>query len=46
MRFSHVCLESFAYVLPPEVVTSLELEERLQPVYERFGHHAGQDADR
>ncbi|MFQ5413341.1 MAG: 3-oxoacyl-ACP synthase III [Phycisphaerae bacterium] len=41
MRYAHVCLESFGYCLPDEVVTSDELEARLAPVYARFGVHAG-----
>ncbi len=41
MRFEHVCLESFGYVLPEEVVTSTDLERRLAPVYERFRLHEG-----
>lgn len=41
MRFQHVCLESLAYTLPDEVVTSDELEARLAPVYERLNLPAG-----
>ncbi len=41
MRFDSVCLESLAYVLPEQVVTSLELEEQLAPLYRRFGLHSG-----
>ncbi|MHC4610746.1 MAG: 3-oxoacyl-ACP synthase III, partial [Planctomycetota bacterium] len=41
MKFERVCLESFGYVLPERVVTSLELERRLAPVYERFSLHEG-----
>ncbi len=41
MRYSHVCLESFGYVLPSEVVTSADLEEQLAPVYGRFNLHVG-----
>ena len=36
MRFHHVCVEHVATVLPDEVVTSAEIEERLRPVYERL----------
>ena len=36
MRYSNVCIESFAYVLPDTVVTSDELERRLAPVYDRL----------
>lgn len=37
MRYQSVCVEAVAYVLPPEVVSSEALEERLRPVYERLG---------
>jgi 3-oxoacyl-[acyl-carrier-protein] synthase-3 len=36
MRYQHVCLESFGYVLPDEVVSSDELERQLAPAYERL----------
>lgn len=36
MRYQHVCLEAFGYLLPDEVVTSAELEARLAPAYERL----------
>ena len=36
MRYSHVCLNSFGYELPPNEVSSAQLEERLAPVYERL----------
>ncbi len=36
MRYHHVCVEAFAYSLPPHVVTSAEIETRLAPVYEKF----------
>src|SRR5436190_12896102 len=41
MRYQHVCVEAFAYTLPPHVVTSPEIEERLAPVYERLHLPAG-----
>ena len=41
MKFEQVCLQAIAYVLPERVVTSAELEQRLAPVYERFGLHEG-----
>jgi len=41
MKFTQVCLESFGYALPDEVVSSLALERRLAPIYGRFGLHAG-----
>jgi len=40
-RYQHVCFESFGYVLPEIVVTSVEIERELSPVYERFGLHEG-----
>ena len=41
MKFKHVCLESFGYVLPERVVTSAEIERRLAPVYEKLRLHEG-----
>ena len=36
MRFRRVCLESFGYCLPEEIISSEELEHRLTPLYERL----------
>jgi 3-oxoacyl-[acyl-carrier-protein] synthase III len=36
MQFRNVCLESFGYVLPDEIVTSDALEARLAPLYDRL----------
>ena len=36
MRYQNVCLESFGYTLPEEVVDSEEIERRLQPLYRRL----------
>ena len=36
MLFKNTYIESFGYVLPPKVVTSLQLEEELRPVYDRL----------
>ena len=36
MNFSRVCLHSFGYELPPNVVTSADIERQLAPVYERL----------
>lgn len=36
MRFESVCIEAVAHVLPEEVVTSGELEKRLEPLYSRL----------
>ena len=41
LRYNHVCVEKFDYVLPERVVTSAELERELAPIYERFGLHEG-----
>ncbi len=41
MRFRHVCIEALAYTLPPHVVTSEELEQRLLPLYQRLGVSVG-----
>ena len=37
MKYQNVCIESFGYALPPEVVTSEELERQLSPLYDRLG---------
>src|SRR5690242_1055418 len=36
LRYENVCIESFGYELPDEIVTSDELERRLTPLYERL----------
>ena len=36
MRFNNVCLEAVGYTLPEEVVTTAQLEQQLQPVYDRL----------
>lgn len=36
MHFRRVCIESFGYTLPDEIVTTTELEQRLAPLYERL----------
>lgn len=36
MFFTNVAVEAMAYVLPPEIVTSDELEEQLAPIYNRL----------
>ncbi len=41
MRFSRTVIETPVAVLPPNIVTSLELEERLAPVYDSIGLRAG-----
>jgi 3-oxoacyl-[acyl-carrier-protein] synthase III len=42
MIYSNVYLESFGYELPPHVVTSDDLESRLQAVYEALHFQRGQ----
>src|SRR5258708_10002492 len=41
MRYHHVCVEAIGYNLPPQVVTSAEIEAQLAPIYERFHLPAG-----
>lgn len=41
MRYENVCLQAWAHELPPEVVTSAALEDRLAPVYAGLGLPAG-----
>lgn len=41
MTSRQVYIESMGYELPPVIVTSAEIEERLKPVYERLGLPAG-----
>ena len=41
MRYQHVCLESFGYTLPQEIVSSEEIERRLEPLYSRLRLPAG-----
>lgn len=36
MRFENTCIESFGYGIPDEVISSDEIERRLQPLYERL----------
>lgn len=36
IHFSHVCLDTFGYELPPRVISSEEIEDRLAPVYSRL----------
>ena len=41
VRYQHVCLESLGYTLPEEIVTSAEIERRLEPLYSRLRLPAG-----
>lgn len=37
MKFENVAIESFGYALPEEVWTSVDIETRLAPMYQRLG---------
>jgi 3-oxoacyl-[acyl-carrier-protein] synthase-3 len=41
MRYEHVAVAACRHLLPDEVVPSLDLEARLEPVYARLGLSAG-----
>lgn len=41
MKYSRVYLEAISYELPPVVVTSEEIEERLEPLYEKLNIREG-----
>jgi len=41
MRYGNVCIEAFGHELPQNVVTSLSLEERLAPVYNKLNLTVG-----
>ncbi len=41
MQYRHVCIESIAYALPGEIVTSGEVENALQPAYSRLRYEPG-----
>jgi len=41
IQYSHVCLDTFGYELPPRIVTSDQIEERLAAVYRRLRLPAG-----
>lgn len=42
MKFNRVVIDSFGYELPPNVITSAELEGRLAPLYDRLHLQQGQ----
>ncbi len=42
MRYSRVSLDGLAYELAPNVVTSSELEKRVEPVYNALSFPLGQ----
>ena len=41
MQYKKVCIESFGYELPETIVTSVNLEERLAPIYDKLGLRYG-----
>jgi acyl-CoA:acyl-CoA alkyltransferase len=36
MHYNNVCIEAFGYTLPDEIVTSQQIERRLEPLYRRL----------
>ncbi|HYF49336.1 MAG TPA: 3-oxoacyl-ACP synthase III [Planctomycetota bacterium] len=36
MRYKHVCIEAFGYALPPQVVTSSAIEDKLATLYNKL----------
>ena len=36
MRYQNVCIESIGYVLPQEIWTTADVEQKLQPLYQRL----------
>ena len=36
MRYQHVAIESLGYTLPSEVVSTAQLEQQLEPAYQRM----------
>src|SRR6266571_5226346 len=41
MQYRHVCIESLGYTVPGEIITSDEIERRLEPLYRRLKLPAG-----
>jgi 3-oxoacyl-[acyl-carrier-protein] synthase III len=41
MRYQNVCIESFGYTVPQEIITTDEIERRLEPLYARLRLPAG-----
>ena len=41
MRYKNVCIEAFGYELPETIVSSVALEERLEPVYKKLKRSYG-----
>jgi 3-oxoacyl-[acyl-carrier-protein] synthase-3 len=42
MRFRRTCIEAVGYVLPPHVISSVQLEDAFRPTLERLGLPPGQ----
>ena len=36
MLYKHVCIEAFGYELPPNIISSAAIEDKLAPLYERL----------
>jgi 3-oxoacyl-[acyl-carrier-protein] synthase-3 len=36
MKYQHVRFQGFGYELPPDIISSQDIEERLAPVYEKL----------
>ncbi|HYG78022.1 MAG TPA: 3-oxoacyl-ACP synthase III [Planctomycetota bacterium] len=36
MLYKHVCIESFGYELPPHIITSAAIEDKLAPLYDKL----------
>jgi 3-oxoacyl-[acyl-carrier-protein] synthase III len=41
MKYKRVCVEAFGFEIPDNVVTSVSLEQRLAPLYEKFNRSYG-----
>ena len=41
LRYTQVCLDTFGYQLPPRILSSQEIEDRLAPLYQRLKLPAG-----
>ncbi len=41
MKYQKVCVESFGYELPETIITSVSLEERLAPIYDKLNLRYG-----
>lgn len=41
MRYQNVFIEAFGYYLPEKVLTSIEIENKLEPLYNKLGYEIG-----